>query len=101
MGCPQKHTRLPNCVGEWPGAKPAPEVAQAVADMPIGQTRARCKDDVCVLEFDRVSEDVHRQVIERVREAGYAVTSASVDQKGDKTFGADVVLKRKRKSKKR
>ena len=91
-------TKGPDCSGDWPGAKLAPDVAKVIEKISgIGEVRARCniKDKLCVVEFDRVPESKHHEVAKALEASGYKLISASVAPKGPRKFGADVLLRLK------
>ena len=60
----------------------------------IGKTRARCKDDLCVLEFDRATDARMREVSKRLEVEGYKPEVAATAPEGPSEFASEIRFKR-------
>jgi PP-loop superfamily ATP-utilizing enzyme len=75
------------------------EVEQALADHAPGKIRARCQQDYCVVEFDRVGPEKHKKIAEAVEKLGFKIVGAAIASTGSRRYAADIrfrVVPRKR-----
>lgn len=60
----------------------------------VGPVRGRCKEDVCIVEFNRTNENIQNRVVDTLEGAGYEVVSGAVDQNGDTKYATEIRLRR-------
>lgn len=73
-----------------------PSLRAALESEGVGQVRARCKGnegappDLCVVEFDRVTQVRQVEIAKKLEKLGYRVVRNQTDQKGPKRYASDV-----------